>query len=45
LEIGEKNVVETPTQTQTCTCIEAGRTSCIIEAKPLPPVQEQTLGD
>merc|ERR1711962_163960 len=40
LEIGQKEVIETDTQTQTCTCIEAGRTSCIIEAKPIAPQQE-----
>jgi len=37
LKIGEEEVIETDTQKQTCTCVEAGRTSCIIEAKPIQP--------
>lgn len=41
LEIGEKDVIETDSQTQTCTCIEAGRTSCIIEAKPMQAGDEK----
>jgi len=35
IELGEQVVIETESQRQTCTCIEAARTSCMIEAKPL----------
>jgi hypothetical protein len=34
-EKGEEIVIETATQKQTCQCIDAARTSCIIEAKPI----------
>lgn len=35
IKLNEQEVIETETQKQTCTCIEAARTSCIIEAKPI----------
>jgi len=35
IKIGEQEVIETQTQKQTCTCIEAARTSCMIETKPI----------
>ena len=43
LKIGERDVMESDTQTQECTCIEAGRTSCVIEAKPLKALQIQDV--
>jgi len=43
LKIGERDVMESDTQTQECTCIEAGRTSCVIEAKPLKAQQIQDI--
>ena len=41
IKVGEEAVIETETQIQTCTCQEASRTSCIIEAKPVTKTVEQ----
>ena len=34
IKLGEQEIIETETSKQTCTCLEASRTSCMIEAKP-----------
>ena len=41
IKLGEQEIIETETSKQTCTCLEASRTSCMIEAKPLPKSAEE----